>query len=61
MPEAAAQVQALAQVAQAGSKGNGGNMGSEEGGKKSKGEQAAVQQPVRVSTRERKPVQRADA
>ena len=31
------------------------------GSRQSKGEQAAVQQPVRVYTRERKPVQRADA
>ena len=53
--------EAAAQMAQAGSKGKGGNLGSEEGGKKSEGEKPAVQQPVRASTRERKPVQRADA
>ena len=53
--------EAAAQVAHAGSKGKGGNLGSEEGGKKSEGEKPAVQQPVRASTRERKPVQRADA
>ena len=53
--------EAAAQMAQAGSKGKGGNLGSEEGGKKSEGEKPAVQQPVRASTCERKPVQRADA